>query len=90
MEWVLAIYNVIIVLAIGHVILDCRQPAKTMAWTLVIYFVPVAGLLAYLLVGVNTRRERMVSRRSMDQLSRRQMDAFVEPAMFGFDDDDDE
>jgi len=77
-EWLFLLYHVVIILAIIHVILDCRQPAKTVAWTLMIYFVPVAGLLAYLLVGVNIRRERYVSRRSMDQLSRRQMDAFLE------------
>jgi cardiolipin synthase len=81
MSWqtlVLIIYQVIVITAILHVVLDNRQPAKTMAWVMVIYFVPVAGIIAYLFLGVNTRRERMVSQRSMDQLTRRTMSGFVE------------
>jgi len=81
MSWqtlVLIIYQVIVITAILHVVLDNRQPAKTMAWVMVIYFVPVAGIIAYLFLGVNTRRERMVSQRSMDQLTRRSMSGFVE------------
>ena len=81
MSWqtlVLIIYQVIVITAILHVVLDNRQPAKTMAWVMVIYFVPVVGVIAYLFLGVNTRRERMVSQRSMDQLTRRSMSGFVE------------
>ena len=81
MSWqtlVLIIYQVIVIAAILHVVLDNRQPAKTMAWVMVIYFVPVVGVIAYLFLGVNTRRERMVSQRSMDQLTRRSMSGFVE------------
>lgn len=81
MSWqtlVFIIYQVIVITAILHVVLDNRQPAKTMAWVMVIYFVPVVGVVAYLFLGVNTRRERMVSQRSMDQLTRRSMSGFVE------------
>lgn len=72
------IYYVIVVLAIGHVVLDNRQPAKTMAWALVIWFVPVVGIGFYIFFGINTRRERMVSQRSLDELSKRSMLGFVE------------
>ena len=71
-------YQVTAILAVIHVVMDNRQPAKTVAWALVIYFVPIIGLLAYLFFGINTRRERMVSRRSMDQLTRRSMFSFAE------------
>lgn len=71
-------YQIIAILTIIHVVMDNRQPAKTMAWALVIYFVPVAGIVAYILFGVNTRRERMVSSRSMDQLTKRSMFGFFE------------
>ena len=73
-----AVYQVIVILTIIHVVMDNRQPVKTMAWALVIYFVPVVGIVLYLFFGVNTRRERMVSRRSMDQLTKRSMLSFVE------------
>ena len=39
------IYEIIKVVAIIHVLIDSRQPVKTMAWAVVIYFVPVVGLV---------------------------------------------
>jgi len=72
------IYQVIAIAVVIHVIMDNRQPVKTMAWALVIYFIPVAGIIGYLFFGVNTRRERLVSRRSLDQLTKRSMLGFVE------------
>ena len=72
------VYYIIVVLAVVHVVMDNRQPAKTMAWTLVIWFVPVVGIIFYLFFGVNTRKERMVSQRSLDELSKRSMLGFVE------------
>ena len=78
MNLILLIYQVIVILAIIHVVMDNRQPAKTMGWALIIYFVPVIGIVAYLFFGVNTRRERLVSLRSLDQLSRRSMFKFAE------------
>lgn len=81
MSWhsiILLIYQIIVVATIIHVVLDNRQPSKTMAWCMVIFFVPIVGIIAYLFLGVNTRRERMVSQRSMDQLTRRSMSGFIE------------
>ena len=81
MDWhnlVFLLYQVIVIMAIVHVIMDNRQPVKAIAWALVIFFVPVVGIIAYLFFGVNTRRERLVSRRSLDQLSKRSMLGFVE------------
>ena len=72
------VYYMIVVLAVVHVVMDNRQPAKTMAWTLVIWFVPIVGIIFYLFFGVNTRKERMVSQRSLDELSKRSMLGFVE------------
>ena len=69
---------ILIALTIIHVIMDNRQPAKTMAWALVIFFVPIVGIILYLFFGVNHRRERLVSQRSLDQLSKRSMLSFVE------------
>ena len=72
------LYQVLVIATIVHVLMDNRQQAKTVAWALVIYFVPVAGIIAYLFFGVNTRKERLVSRRSMDQLTKRTMLQFAE------------
>ena len=74
----LSVYQIVVILTIIHVVMDNRQPAKTMAWGLIIWFVPVAGIVLYLFFGVNTRKERFVSQRSLDQLSKRSMLEFVE------------
>ena len=81
MNWnviLFSIYEVIVIMAIIHVILDNRQPAKTMAWALVIWFIPVVGIGFYLFFGINTRKERNVSERSMNQLTKRSMLEFAE------------
>ncbi len=72
------LYWIIATIAILHVVMDNRQPAKTMAWALVIYFVPIIGIVLYLFFGVNTRKQRLVSQRSLDQLTKRSMLEFVE------------
>lgn len=87
MNLIFLIYQLTAILAVIHVVMDNRQPAKTVSWALVIYFVPIAGLLAYLFFGVNTRRERMVEQRSLDQLSRRSMLKFVEQRDLSLPDD---
>ena len=73
---------IVIAVAIIHVIMDNRQPAKTMAWALVIFFIPVVGIIFYLFFGINHRRERLVSQRSLDQLTKRSMLNFVEQEDF--------
>ncbi len=72
-----ALYWLTVVLAIVHVVMDNRQPAKTTAWALIIWSIPVAGIIAYLFFGINTRRQRLVSRRQMDDLTKRSMLGFV-------------
>jgi cardiolipin synthase len=67
-----------IAITIIHVVMDNRQPAKTMAWALVILFVPIVGIIFYLFFGLNHRKERLISQRSLDQLSKRSMLSFVE------------
>ena len=81
MHWlnvIFLIWQVIAILAVIHVVMDNRQPAKTMAWALVIWFIPVVGLIFYLFFGINTRKERYVSERSMNLLTKRSMLEFAE------------
>ena len=60
------------------VLMDNRQPAKTIAWVLVLLFVPVVGIVLYIFFGQNTRKMKLISGRSLDQLSKRSMLEFVE------------
>ena len=72
------LYAVIMIPAIITVLMDNRQPAKTMAWILVLSFMPFIGIIFYIFFGQNTRKERLISDRSMDQLTKRSMLEFVE------------
>jgi cardiolipin synthase len=72
------LFWLVIAVAVIHVLLDNRQPAKTFAWVLVILFIPVVGVVFYLFFGINHRKERLISQRSLDQLTKRSMLEFVE------------
>ncbi len=63
----------IAILTIIHLLMDNRQPAKTMAWALVIFFFPTVGIIAYAFFGTNTRRERRIRRISLDKERQREM-----------------
>ena len=75
---VLLAYTAIAVSSIISVLMDNKQPSKTMAWVLVLTFLPAVGIIAYFFFGRNTRRLRMISQRSLDQLSKRSRLEFVE------------
>ena len=78
-HWLLLlIYGLIVVAAMIRVLMDNRQPAKAMAWILVLTFIPVVGLILYIFFGQNTRKERLISQQSLDQLTKRSMLEFVE------------
>lgn len=71
------IYVTATLVTMGKVLLDNRQPAKTMAWLLVLAFVPAVGIVLYFFFGQSTRRERVVSQNSLDQLTKRSMLEYV-------------
>ena len=78
-HWIfIVIYAVAIVSIVLTVLMDNRQPAKTIAWVMVLMFMPVVGVVLYVFFGQNTRKMRLISQRSLDQLSKRQMLEFVE------------
>ncbi|KGI59959.1 cardiolipin synthase [Prevotella sp. S7 MS 2] len=74
----LVVYTFVVVAAMIKVLMDNRQPAKTMAWVLVLSFMPIVGIILYFFLGQNTRKERMISQRSLDQLTKRSMLEFAE------------
>ncbi|MGN0069891.1 MAG: cardiolipin synthase [Prevotella sp.] len=78
-HWIVFVAYVAVVAAtVVKVLLDNRQPEKTMAWVMVLVLVPVAGFVLYFFFGQDTRRMRLISQRSMDQLTRRTMYEFTE------------
>ena len=60
-HWIfLVLYTAVIVIAMIRVLMDNRQPAKTMAWMLVLTFIPLLGIILYFFFGQITRKERKI------------------------------
>ena len=79
LHWIfLALYMTLAVAAIITILLDNRQPAKTMAWVLVLVFLPLVGIVLYFFFGQNVRKERAISQQRLDQLTKRSMLEFAE------------
>lgn len=78
-HWIsILLYVFIVVATVVTVLLDNRQPAKTVAWILVLLFIPIIGFVLYFFFGQNMRKMRLMSRRSLNQLTKRSMLEFVE------------
>lgn len=75
------IYNIlyfgVIIGMVILVILDNRNPVKTMAWVLILTFLPFVGLVFYFFFGRSTRRERIISKKSYNRLMKKPMAEFV-------------
>lgn len=68
----------IVVVTALVVLMENRQPVKTMAWLMVLGFLPFVGFIFYLFFGKNTRKEKYISKHSLDLLSRQSMSHFAE------------
>lgn len=71
-----AIYFLTIWITIGIVILENRNPVKSMAWILVLFSLPIVGFLLYLIFGRSKRKERLLNRRGFSQLMKRPLLAY--------------
>lgn len=85
--WLLAAIAFIITTfsTVGIIILENRSPAKTIAWTLVLIFLPLIGILFYLFFGRNYRRNKLFSRKNMSDL--KQIDTFSQQAFLQLPDE---
>ena len=76
---ILAFYAFLVLNSMGAVMLDNRQPVKTIAWILVILLIPVIGLLFYYFFGQNIRREIIFNKKSLDLLMQKKVLKYVCP-----------
>lgn len=67
------LYFSVILITIFVVILDNRNPVKTMAWILVLFFLPLVGLIFYFFFGRSTRKEHLISKKGYSRLNKRPM-----------------
>lgn len=59
------VYFGAIISTIVVIILDNRNPVKTMAWILILLFLPIVGLVFYFFFGRSQRRERIMVKKVM-------------------------
>lgn len=67
-----AVFSTIVV-----IVLDNRNPVKTLAWILVLLFLPFVGLVFYFFFGRSQRRERIISQKSYDRLLKKPMAEYL-------------
>lgn len=75
---VLTFYLFVVLSQMLVVMLENRQPVKTIAWLMVLFFLPVFGLVIYFFFGRNRKREHFVSRACAGQLARRSAARFYQ------------
>ncbi len=74
------VYFAVVLTTIFFVILENRNPVRTMAWLLVLVFLPLVGLFLYLFIGRSTKRDRLISRNGYMRLNKRPMAEFQSQA----------
>ena len=90
LDWfgILSILNMVLAFMVAiHLLMDNRSPSTTLAWLLVLSFLPYVGIVIYFFFGENTRKKRIISKKSLDQLSRRSMLSYVEQKDLNVPDD---
>ena len=90
LDWfgILSILNMVLAFMVAiHLLMDNRSPSTTLAWLLVLSFLPYVGIVIYFFFGENTRKKRIISTKSLDQLSRRSMLSYVEQKDLNVPDD---
>ena len=90
LDWfgILSIVNMVLAFMVAiNLLMDNRSPSTTLAWLLVLSFLPYVGIVIYFFFGENTRKKRIITKKSLDQLSRRSMLSYVEQKELNVPDD---
>lgn len=64
-------YVLLISITVTVLVLENRQPAKTVAWVLLLVVVPVVGWIIFYFFGQNVRKEKYIEKQAYDQLNRK-------------------
>lgn len=63
--------------AIIIIILDNRNPVKSLAWILVLVFLPIVGLILYYFFGRDTRRIRIINKKTYGRMLEKPMAEYL-------------
>jgi len=59
------------------IVLDNRNPVHTIAWILILLFLPFVGLILYFFFGRNVRRERIINKKSYNKLLQKPISEYM-------------
>ena len=59
--WILYVYIIISIIVV--ILLENRNPAKSLIWVLALIFLPVIGIIFYAFVGQDFRRKKIISKK---------------------------
>ena len=74
--WLEVFFVLLLVGVCLALITENRHPVKTLAWILLLVFVPGVGLVLYYLVGMNKRQRRLISSDKLAALKRFSVDQY--------------
>ena len=77
--WVL--YMITVFGTVVVVISENRNPLKSIAWIVVLLFFPVGGLIFYIFLGRDFRKQRMISRKSLKKINQYSFTHQTDPGM---------
>ena len=70
----LYLYTLITIISV--LVLENRNPVKSISWVLVLLFLPVLGMWLYLLFGQDYRKKKIISKKSLRRQNDKQIAAF--------------
>ncbi len=81
----MGIYAVTVIVLSVIIILENRNPTRTMAWILVLIFLPLGGIFLYLYIGQNHRKKKtFIKKRKQDyRVLKRLLDTQITFTQFG-------
>lgn len=63
LSWlVAATFTISVGMVAAVIVLENRNPSKTLAWLIILHFIPIAGFIFYLLLGHDYRRHKIFDR----------------------------
>jgi cardiolipin synthase len=71
------VYALAVSFTIAMVVLDNRHPVRTLAWVLVLFYLPIVGLVFYFFFGRSTRHQRLIGYKTVSSLYRRPHEKYL-------------
>lgn len=75
-SFIIILYVYTIISTISVLLLENRNPVKSISWVLVLIFLPIIGMGLYLLLGQDYRKKKIISRKSIRSVIDRPVASF--------------